>query len=121
MSMPTGANNDTENLHGTISGIFDAGWNSFFRDQEDWDQQMQNLTDLGCDTLVMQYSLKEKEVIRGTDPSSFYPSQLDWASIDSDQINCIPRALEAASRQNIDVYIGLYYEDEGWWTNSDEI
>ncbi|MCI5123284.1 MAG: DUF4434 domain-containing protein [Candidatus Electrothrix sp. AR5] len=124
MSMPTEANNNTENLQNAITGIFDAGWNSFFRTQEKWDQQMRNLTDLGCDTLVLQYSLKVQEVATGIDTSSFYPSLLtwtsDWGSTGSKQENCIPRALEAAVRQGIDVYIGLYYEDKGWWTSSDE-
>jgi hypothetical protein len=113
--LPTGDNN-TENLQRLITGIFDAGWNSFFRSQENWDQHMRNLIDLGCDTLILQYSLKE-----GEPPSSFYPSQLDWPSIDSDQINCIPWALEAAAKQNINVYLGLYYEGEGWWRTSDDI
>ena len=92
-----------------ITGLFDAGWNSASRTAEQWDQQMQNLIDLGCDTLILQYSLQPPH-------HAYYPSSLAWSANIPADTNCIHLALEAAAKRKINVYIGLYYEyTKEWW------
>jgi hypothetical protein len=99
---------------GVITGLFDAGWNSFSRNREQWEREMQNLKDLGCDTIVLQYSIEEPT-------HTYYPSSLGWVVQHAEQTNCIPFALEAATKKNMNVWIALYYEGAKWWGTPDTL
>ena len=111
--MPYSSGQGTQKVNGAITGMFDAGWNSSFRTAEQWDQQMQNLIDLGCDALILQYSLQVPQ-------HAYYPSQLVWATNITSRADSIRLALEAAEKKNIKVYIGLYYEyTKEWWGTPD--
>ncbi|CAL6053052.1 DUF4434_domain-containing protein [Hexamita inflata] len=94
-----------------ISGIFDAGWNSFFRNQSQIDLQVSNMKKLNLDTLILQYSIDKTQ--------RFYDSKLPFAAGTANN-SYFERIIPSAAKQNMSIYLGVYAENDGWWTTPDD-
>ncbi|CAL6085319.1 DUF4434_domain-containing protein [Hexamita inflata] len=94
-----------------ISGIFDAGWNSFFRNQSQIDLQVSNMKKLNLDTLILQYSIDKTQ--------RFYDSKLPFAAGTANN-SYFERIIPSAASQNMSIYLGVYAENDGWWTTPDD-
>ncbi|CAL6008175.1 DUF4434_domain-containing protein [Hexamita inflata] len=94
-----------------ISGIFDAAWNSYFRDQDQINNQINNIKLMFMDTLILQYGIDED--------SKYYDSQLDFA-VNLENASYYEKILVAAEEKQVELYLGVYSENSGWWKTPDD-
>ncbi|CAL6074328.1 DUF4434_domain-containing protein [Hexamita inflata] len=94
-----------------ISGIFDAAWNSYFRDQDQINNQINNIKLMSMDTLILQYGIDED--------SKYYDSQLDFA-VNLEDASYYEKILIAAEEKQVELYLGVYSENSGWWKTPDD-
>jgi len=95
-----------------ITGIFDAGWNSFFRDSSGWDKQCERIRSLGMNTVIFQYSIEYPN-------TNYVFNNFDWAEGLRDEQH-LEIAVPAAERHDLEIFIGLYAENQDWWFANDE-
>ncbi|CAL6007539.1 DUF4434_domain-containing protein [Hexamita inflata] len=94
-----------------ISGIFDAAWNSYFRDQDQINNQINNIKLMSMDTLILQYGIDED--------SKYYDSQLDFA-VNLEDASYYEKILITAEEKQVELYLGVYSENSGWWKTPDD-
>lgn len=97
-----------------LQGVFDAGWTTSYQDSAYVDSLYGRLADMGMHTVVVQFAISQ--------PSHrYYPSQLSWANNSADFSRLFSMSLAAAEHHGLQVYLGLYYEESGWWTTVDSL
>ena len=93
-----------------IAGVFDAGWSTAYYPQDSITHMHQRLHALGMDEVVLQYAAVEAAHL-------YYPSQLDFLQNTQYKNNeLFPKSIEAAKTVGTRIWLGLYYNDENWYT-----
>lgn len=90
-----------------ITGIFDAGWNSFFRDSAQWRIECERIAEAGMNTLILQYGISYPD-------HNYLEQSLPWATSANNEAY-FERALPAAETAGLQLFLGLYAENDGWW------
>jgi hypothetical protein len=92
----------------SLTGVFDAGWSTWYLSQDSLSQMHQELNQAGMEQIVLQYA-----VVEGS--HRYYPSNLWFAQDEPDHSEQLPKTLIAASLAQNKVWLGLYYNDHNWW------
>ena len=93
-----------------LNGVFDAGWTTAYQSQDSLTRMHQRLQSLGMEYIVLQYAAVEATHL-------YYPSQLDFLQNTQYKNNQLfPKSIEAAKIAGTKIWLGLYYDGDGWFT-----
>ena len=93
-----------------LNGVFDAGWTTAYQSQDSLTLMHQRLQSLGMEYIVLQYAAVEATHL-------YYPSQLDFLQNTQYKNNQLfPKSIEAAKIAGTKIWLGLYYDGDGWFT-----
>ncbi len=101
--LPMGNGTTTPYMQGTFIDF----WGKVNWSPADWDLHMKQMKETGIKTLIVQFTAYGDNVFfssKNSYSSKIYP-------------NALPNLLDAAQKNNIGVYVGLYFNDE-YWNNS---
>ncbi len=87
-----------------LKGTFIDFWNKGNWSESDWDGHMKEMKEVGVETLVVQFTAYGDNL--WVDSSNDFSANIYPESL--------PRLLDAAAKENIGVYVGLYFNDEYW-------
>ncbi|VAW10568.1 hypothetical protein MNBD_BACTEROID03-1778 [hydrothermal vent metagenome] len=104
--LPMGNGSTTPYMRGTFIDFWGKqDWSS-----SDWDAHMVEMKEVGIEILIVQFTAYGDNVwvnFNTNYGTNVYPDAL-------------PRLLDAAAKENIGVYVGLYFDDE-YWNNATDI
>lgn len=95
---------------GGFDGVFDAGWSTAYYSLDSIKKMHQRLHNLGMTEVVLQYA-----AVKAT--HLYYPSELDF--LQGTQYNnnqLFPKSIIAAYETGNSIWLGLYYDDDNWFT-----
>lgn len=87
-----------------LSGTFVDFWNKSTWSQTQWNDYMDEMLLVGVETVIVQFTAYNQYV--WCNSSNSYSTEA--------YANALPRLLTAASNTGIEVYVGLYFNDEFW-------
>ena len=94
-----------------LDGIFDAGWTTAYQSADSIIHMHKRLNALGMEQVILQYAAVEKTHL-------YYPSQLDFLQNTQYKNNQLfPKSIEAAKTVGNKLWLGLYYDDEMWYSS----
>jgi hypothetical protein len=105
-SLNMGKGSTTPFIKGTF--IFFGGKDNW--DFDKWDAHMKEMKEIGIETLIIQYSAYNE--------SLWCNSENNYST--SKHVNVLGGLLKAASINHMDVYVGLYFNEEFWLNTNDK-
>lgn len=99
---------------GGIQGVFDAGWNSFFRTSDQWSLALSRIDSLAgvpnSGTLIVQYGTYEDAVQH----LAYVDLLAPWFVETENRRNLAEQLSVALKSWDGDLWLGLAYDEEGW-------